>query len=935
MEPRFFTNNSQTTFLAKIRASLKRCTAFYFSVSFIKDAGLVLIAHDIEEALLRGAEGYVITSSYQIFTDLASLRKFYSWTKRFPSFHCHFDLTTFQDGGFHCKGYLFEYGTQQELIVGSSNITRFALCKNVEWDLSVSEKGMNSAYQAAKEEFFHLYALTPELDEAILQQYEKRLEYAIDRWDMDYISRYDENAVHPNLMQRAALKDIARYRAMGANKALVVAATGSGKTYLAAFDALSMDAKRLLFVVHRETILESALASFRQVFKERRTYGLYTGNRQEESNDFVFASVSELTRHLTHFDPYEFDYIVLDECHHATADSYQKILSYFHPSFLLGLTATPNRMDNQDVMALFDHNVPYQLTLSDAMQNDLVVGFRYYAVRDPHVDYSLDEIDPKEMVRQMVSAKNVDFIAKQLELHRPKNGKLKAIGFCRNVTHAMEMSQAMNDLGYHTTYLTGSDETGIRDKAITELSDESHPLEMIFTVDIFNEGIDIPAVNMVLFLRPTQSQTIFLQQLGRGLRKYPGKSYLTVLDFIGNSYLRSVQIALAFTSSLNPNLAIEKPLIRSLVANDFAGLHLPVEIHFDEKSKEEILSAIEKTNFNRADFLLNDYQKFKEYARITPYPNHMDYLNQECAPDLLRFINARMLGRKNGCYYRFLTIAEKDHVPHFSENEVTLLTFLSSFLPLPRADDFAILMALLSGDKTEAELKHFASSYEPFDSASFRHALLLLSGGFTFSEGPWNIQKHGDYYHFDTQSYSLEFIHHLEDLLEYGLERYRAEFDGNASRFLLYHPYSTMQVLLQLHARSNTYMKGTWIQGNYGVLFVGLKKDASRDERLQYKDKFLSPAVFQWESETGCTFDSTKGKRVLGLKKVSLFVRKVKEEDGITLPFLYVGDGVLTNPRLSSNVGQTLLFDVKLDRPVEIPYQADLLVPVEKKGHDA
>lgn len=896
----------------------------------------MLLEKEIEQALLRGVKGYFITSSYQNFTDIASLRKFLSWSKRFPSFHCHFDLTTFSDGGFHCKGYLFENDAQKELIIGSSNLTRFALLKNIEWDLSVSDDGKHPAYDAAKAEFFRLYSLTPELDETLIERYEKRLEYAIDRWDMDFVSRYDENALLPNAMQRSALKDIARYRSMGANKALVVAATGSGKTYLAAFDALSFDAKRLLFVVHRETILENAMHSFETVFKERRSYGLYTGNRQDEGCDFVFASVAELTRHLSHFDPKEFDYIVLDECHHATAASYQKILSYFHPSFLLGLTATPNRMDNEDVMAMFDHNVPYQLTLSDAMQNNLVVGFKYYAVRDPHVDYGLDEIDPKAFVRQMVSAKNVEFIAKQLELHRPSTmGKLKAIGFCRNVTHAMEMSQAMNALGYHTTYLTGSDSVGLRDKAIQELSDESYPLEIIFTVDIFNEGIDIPSINMVLFLRPTESQTIFLQQLGRGLRKYPGKDYLTVLDFIGNSYLRSVQIALAFTSSLNPNLAIEKPLIRSLVLNDFSHLNLPVEIHFDEKSKEEILLAIEKTNFNRADFLINDYQKFKEYAHLSPYPSHMDYLNEECAPDLLRFIQARMQGKKNGCYYRFLTYAEKDKVPHFSENEIQLLTFLSNFLPLPRADDFAILLSLMKGDKTETELRNFVATYGPLNEGQFRHALALLEGQFSFSKGFWNVTKRDDFYHFDLSYASAEFRAHLEDLLTYGLERYRAEFDGNSNRFLLYHPYSTMQILLRLESHSDTYMKGTLIHGDYGVLLVGLKKDASRDERLQYKDKFLSPSLFQWESETGCTLENVKGKRVLGLKKVSLFIRKVKEEDGITLPFLYVGDGVLTNARVSSNPGQTLLFDVKLSHSIETPYQADLLVPSLLGGKEA
>ena len=380
MPSQFLTNYTTTSFLEKLKDGLRKCSAFSFSVSFIKKAGLVLLFKDIEAAVTRGARGRIITSTYQNFTDIESLKSFFALQSRYSNFECHLDYECFHDTGYatlgyHSKGYLFEYYDHVELIVGSSNITRYALLKNIEWDVVLTEDKDSEAFRQAGEEFDDKWAQTHRLNQEIINLYANKLNFAIERWDMDY--DLSTANIKPNFMQRKALKELNRYRAIGTNRALVVAAAGSGKTYLAAFDALNFDPKRLLYVVHEGSILRKSLETFQDVFGNNVSYGIFSGESKEFDADFVFATNITMAKSLELFRKDEFDYIIIDECHHATAETYKKIIGYFEPEFLLGLTATPERMDNEDVFELFDKNVPYELRLRDAIINDLVVPFKY------------------------------------------------------------------------------------------------------------------------------------------------------------------------------------------------------------------------------------------------------------------------------------------------------------------------------------------------------------------------------------------------------------------------------------------------------------------------------------------------------------------------------------------------------------------------------
>ncbi len=319
----------------------------------------------------------------------------------------------------------------------------------------------------------------------------------------------------------------------------------------------------------------------------------------------------------------------------------------------MGLTATPDRMDNEDVYELFDTNVPFELRLRDAIINDLVVPFHYYGIRDSLVDYGLTKNQERKMISQLASVEHCGFIKDKIEEHR-SSGKLKALAFCRNITHARMMSEELGEY-YHTAYLTGKNSVGERIRAYNDLQDDEKELEILCTVDILNEGVDIPGCNMVLFLRPTESSTVFIQQLGRGLRKYKNKSFVTVLDFIGNSYKRSVQIAFAM-GSLADNVVMEKRLMQSLVKDNFSALGLGqygVDIHFDEESQQEIIEYIDKENFNSLSYLKQDYFNFKKYVNSEFPPKHMDFLNNDCAPDLMRFLQVRIGEEKRDAIMHF------------------------------------------------------------------------------------------------------------------------------------------------------------------------------------------------------------------------------------------------------------------------------------------
>lgn len=907
-----FLSNVNTSFLNKIKSNLKKCKSFNFSVSFIKKAGLVLLEREIEEALERGAKGRIITSTYQNFTDIGSLEQFYNWQKEYDNFECHLDYECFGDNGFHTKGYLFEYDDSIEFIVGSSNITRFALLKNYEWNVSLISKDNLESYNDALVEFELIWNNTLELDSKLIEKYRLQLDYAIEKWDMDYINATD-NKINPNSMQRKALRELRRYRDTGVKKALIISATGSGKTYLAAFDARNFGAKRLLYIVHRESILKDARESFIKVFGAERTYGFYTGNENSLDADFIFATSNMLGRHLDSFKKDEFDYIIYDEVHHVVAETGKKIFEYFEPEFILGLTATPERMDNQDIFNLFDQNVPFELRLRDAINNDLVVPFHYYGIRDQLVDYSSK--DKMTIAKNIAEQNNIEFIKSQIEKYRKPGEKLKCIAFCTNIQSCKLMAEELYEEGYHTISLTGINDTGVRIKAFKDLQDDNNLLEIICTVDILNEGVDIPQVNMVLFLRPTESQTVFIQQLGRGLRKYPGKDYVTVLDFIGNNYDRAVQIAMAL-GTLGKTTYMEKAYLKEMIRTNFESLDIPeVKIEIDDLSKEEIVNFIDKTNFNSRVFLEKDYKNFKAYINNGAYPTHMDFLNSDVSPDLIRIIKSTFGGSKNKSYYNFLKKIEEDTIPMFSEQEVNFINNMEDLLPLARLDEYLIIEQAIK--ENTIDLKRIEGINEHITDKTLENAYNNLKSLGIIDNSDIDL----------TNLSEGDFKDYLLDTLNYGIVRYNREFGEYTGLFKLYRNYYKEQAS-RIMLKNGILQKGTYYEDDIAYIFAGIKK--GEEGRLNYKDKFINNKIFQWESIANVS--ESEKEHLRNSKKVHLFIRKMESEDTVTLPYTYFGLGTFTNERDSfteedGKKHQTLLYDIVLDDEVPEDYYIDFEIP--------
>lgn len=561
-------------------------------------------------------------------------------------------------------------------------------------------------------------------------------------------------------------------------------------------------------------------------------------------------------------------------------------------------------MDNQDVFELFDKNVPYELRLRDAIVNDLVVPFKYYGIRDQLVDYGLTGAQERRLLAQMATGDHCDFISAQIETHRPQ-GKLKALAFCRNITHARMMCEIMGER-YHTAYLTGRNDIGERIRAYNDLQSESADLEILFTVDILNEGVDIPGVNMVLFLRPTESSTIFIQQLGRGLRKYENKTYVTVLDFIGNSYKRSVQIAFAL-SSLAENFVVEKRLMAALVRDNFTAIGLAdygVEINIDDLSKEDILRYIDQENFNRITYLKQDYFNFNKYINSEYYPKHMDYLNNDCAPDLIRFMSVKTEGKKNCSYYNFLRGIGEENLPLFSDAQVAFANYLSGLLPLVRTHEYEIVRCLLEGNtRVDAIDAALAERIPEYTRVQLDHALQFIRY-ISNNDGALSLDVEID----------DQFREYLDDLLTYGLTRFTVD-NGSETGFKLWQSYRMDQVQLKLLKNPGYTAVGTYYYDDYVIIFASLKKDLDEADKLNYKDKYLQPDLFQWESMTN--LPESHLERLNQSQFAYVFIRKVDNENGIVLPFTYVGKGKLTNCRATGNGNGTYLFDIHMEN--ELP----------------
>ena len=517
-------NNSD--FYNQLKDSIANADRIDIIVSFLMKSGVDLIIDDLKNS---NAQIRILTSNYLNITQPYAL---YIIKKELPNLKLHFyDVP---NKSFHPKAYIFHNNEDSEIYVGSSNLSKGALTTSIEWNYhftkSENEDDFNQ-FQDNFEDLFNNHSI--EVTDEVLRKYSKSWTKPIKQ--IEVLKPTKE--FKPNPTQIEALYELMKTREEGFDKALVVAATGTGKTYLAAFDC--KDYNKILFVAHRQEIIKQAENSFKNIHKNKTT-GFFYNNQKDTDADITFSLVQTLGKknylNDNYFKKDHFDYIIIDEFHHAVANNYLNIINYFKPKFLLGLTATPERLDNKDVFALCDYNNVYEIRLKEAINKGYLSPFRYYGIYDDTIDYSTvnmrnGKYDEKDLEEKLMINKRADLV---LNNYLKYNSK-RAIGFCSSRNHAEYMAEYFNQHDIPSAAVYSGDQgeyTENRNEAILKLKNSE--LKIVFTVDMFNEGLDVPEIDTVLFLRPTESPTIFLQQLGRGLRKAENKKYLTVLDFIGN-----------------------------------------------------------------------------------------------------------------------------------------------------------------------------------------------------------------------------------------------------------------------------------------------------------------------------------------------------------------------------------------------------------------
>ncbi len=597
--------------------SLKKAESVDIIVSFLMESGVKMLLEELDNALKRGARIRILTGNYLGITQPSAL---YLIKRKLGE---RVDLRFYNEKArsFHPKSYIFHYTEHSELYIGSSNISRSALTSGIEWNYrftsTVDQKNYAKFYRTF-EDLFENHSVI--IDDEELRRYSKNWHKPAVAKDIEKYDALDEGANDTNIRilyeprgaQIEALCALEDTRAQGAKKALVSAATGVGKTYLAAFDSKAY--KRVLFVAHREEILNQAAVSFRNV-RNSEDYGFFNGDEKCTDKSVIFASVATLgrTEYLNdrYFSPDYFSYLVIDEFHHAVNDQYKRIVEYFKPHFLLGLTATPERMDGRNIYEICDYNVPYEISLSDAINKGMLTPFHYYGIFDD-TDYSglhmlRGRYDEKELNETYIgNVHRHDLIYK----YYCKYGSKRALGFCCSRAHAEEMAKEFCKRGIPSVAVySNADGEFSEDRSVAIGKLKKGEIRVIFSVDMFNEGVDITSVDMVLFLRPTESPIIFLQQLGRGLRRSKGKEYLNVLDFIGN-YENAGRVRFLLTGKDLSRQEAYNPADRSSVPDDCL-------IDFDMRLID-LFAEMDTKHLKMKDRIRNEYFRVKNLLGRRP-----------------------------------------------------------------------------------------------------------------------------------------------------------------------------------------------------------------------------------------------------------------------------------------------------------------------------
>lgn len=900
--------------LTTLQDEISQCEDFFFTVAFITQSGLNALKTFLYDLDKQGVRGRILTSTYLNFNH----PEVFESLLKIPNL----EVKISDKVGFHSKGYLFKQKDYYSFIVGSSNLTMNALKKNYEWNVRLT------SYESG--------ALIQQIHNHMEEEWEKAQTLTLD-WIAHYAVNYkpiinaqttlpeiEENTpdyIVANKMQREALDNLKELRETGATRGLVISATGTGKTYLAALDVLNFKPKRMLFIVHREQILLKAKESFQKILGGLDSdYGILSGSSKEIKAKYLFTTVQMMSKpeYYEKFDNDYFDYILIDEVHKAGAKSYRDIIDYFEPQFLLGMTATPDRTDEFNIFELFDYQIAYEIRLQDALDEDLLCPFYYFGVTDYEQDGRL--IDEVTSLQNLVAEERVNYLIDKIDYYGCSHNIPKGLIFCSRKDEAKELAQLFNDKGYLSECLTGDDSIVYREKVIQQL--ESGEINYIFTVDVFNEGIDIPKINQVVMLRNTQSSIIFIQQLGRGLRKDKSKEFVTVIDFIGN-YKNNYMIPMALSG--NPSRNKDNMRKDTYDVNYISGLSA---INFEEIAKERIFEAISNSKLDSLKELRESYFNLKNRLNRVPYLQ--DFVKYNWLDPLIFNSNY-----KN--YYDFL-VKIKENEANISELEERFLTeFTREFLSGLRRHEILVIQALLEKSvltKNEV-VELFQKNNILYDNETIDSVLRILSSEY-FMANTLKIYTDAQFISLEKdkisrtknfeQALENNYFRVLLDDLVMTSQLLNSKYDSHAI-FTPYQKYRRKDAirLLNWEKEQNPQNVGGYIyKDNKFIIFVTLDKgDDFTGALVAYEDKLIESNKMLWYTKSPRTINSPEVKEIIENKQLQIYIfanRDRSEKD-----FYYLGkakpitDSIeqvekeASNKKMQSVVQMELIFDKEIE----------------------
>lgn len=872
-------SNREEKIVSLIRRELENCDEFIISVAFVTLGGVTMILEQLKDLEARGVKGKVLTGDYLTFTQPKALKKLLEFK--------NIELKVLSDEKFHAKGYFFRKGDIWTMIVGSSNLTQTALTVNFEWNLKINSLKDGKIATEILNNFYDIFNKIPALDMDFLLEYERvyNLSKEYTKKKKQEIREYKE--ITPNIMQKQALENLNNLRNYE-RKGLLISATGTGKTYLSAFDVRNANPKRVLFIAHRKTILQKAKETYENILRDKKI--VIYGEEDIDEADVVFAMIQTLSKenHMTKFSPDYFDYIVVDEVHHGGAKSYQSVLNYFIPKFLLGMTATPERGDNFDIYKLFDNNIAYEIRLHDALKEELLSPFHYFGISDIEIDGEL--INEKSGLKKLTADARVNHIIEKSRFYGYSGDKIHGLIFVSRIDEALLLEEKFQERGVKAIALTGDDSDEKRERSIAQL--ENGEIEYIITVDIFNEGVDIPCVNQVILLRPTESSIVYIQQLGRGLRKYPDKEYVVILDFIGN-YEKNFLIPIAVSQNSN----YDKDYMKRFIMSGTDMIPGQSSIIFEEIVKERIFENINRTNFStkkniEKDFILLE----KQLGRV---PMLYDFFEKN-------MIEPSVILKYKKTYDEVLRILKpREEFPTLDSRESNYLTFLSSFFtPAKRVHEMVILQELLNKERVSIEeigkiLEERYSLYNQEESIEngvkhlAKEIFVSLSTAKEFlpivERYEDDIVLSGDF----KKSYEgkLYFKNLIDDLIRYNLAYVEKNYKQREEETILrYKEYSKQEAFWYLNLDFNN---GYQVSGytvfeeqRKVILFITLD---DTPPFTQYDNKFYDNRRFTWYSKNQRCLSrngklTAEGKIAENYYILEAFIKKKSGEN-----FYYIG----------------------------------------------